>query len=170
MTSEIKIRQELTSDHGMIYSVTEAAFKGKAYAGGDEQIIVDRLRKSGRLSLSLVAHIDDAVVGHIAFSPAKTRDNSQSWFALGPVSVLPKYQGNGIGAKLIRLGLTQVQRQRALGCILTGNPEYYRKFNFELAPEYAPSDSERDHFMLMCFTKVKPNGPLLFDPAFYGEI
>jgi len=164
----IKTRKENNSDHDTIRSVTEIAFRGKPYAGGDEQIVIDRLRKSGKLALSDVALIDDVAVGHIAFSPAKASDNSQPWFALGPVSVLPEYQGNGIGSKLILEGLAQIEKQGALGCVLTGNPNYYRKFDFDLAPEHAPSDEDRDHFMMRCFTNFKPRGPLFFDSAFYG--
>ena len=167
---QASIRQEMDSDVDVIHSITEDAFRGRPYAGGDEQIIIDRLRKLGKLTLSLAALLDDTVVGHIAFSPVSTSDDSQGWFALGPVSVLPKYQRNGIGSKLIREGLAQIEKQGALGCVLTGNPKFYRKFDFELAPASAPSDEERDYFMMRCFTNFEPNGPIFFDSAFYGDV
>ena len=169
-TFQISIREEIDSDIDTIHSITEAAFRGKPYAGGDEQIIIDRLRKSGKLTLSLVALVNDTVIGHIAFSPVSTSDDSQPWLALGPVSVQPKYQHNGVGSELIRKGLAQIEKQGARGCVLTGNPEFYRKFGFELAPESAPSDEERDYFMMRCFTRFKSHGSINFDSAFYGDV
>jgi putative acetyltransferase len=43
-----------------------------------------------------VAEIDGRVVGHIAFSPVKISDGTKDWYGLGPVSVLPEYQKQGI--------------------------------------------------------------------------
>ena len=86
------IRAETAADQHAIRSVTEAAFRGRPYAGGDEQDVIDRLRAAGVLTLSLVAEIDGEIIGHIAFSPAELSDDSQPWFALGPVSVLPEHQ------------------------------------------------------------------------------
>jgi len=166
---KVEIRKENDLDHDEIRRVTEKAFRDKPYAGGDEQIIIDRLRSKGELHLSLVAHANQTIVGHIAFSRAKTSDNSQTWFALGPVSVLPDYQGNGIGTKLILQGLAQVENQGALGCILTGNPNLYRKFDFVLAPDNAPSVHEKSYFMIKRFGSTKPAGPMYFDSAFYGD-
>ena len=74
----ILIREEQFGDEAAIFKITEDAFRGKPYAGGDEQILVDRLRAQKALVLSLVAVDDDkqadasraekTVVGHIAFS------------------------------------------------------------------------------------------------------
>jgi putative acetyltransferase len=163
------IRRERNSDHEAIRSLTEAAFRGMPYAGGDEQHVIDRLRKKDALTLSLVALIDDTVVGHIAFSPANASDNSQPWYALGPVSVLPLHQGNGVGSQLILEGLAQIEGLGALGCILTGNPLYYRRFAFEFAPHNVPSGEAKEYFMLKQFTSFKPSGPMHFDTAFYGD-
>jgi putative acetyltransferase len=139
------------------------------YASGDEQHVIDRLRKKNALSLSLVALIDNIVVGHIAFSPVHASDNSQPWFALGPVSVLPKHQGNGIGSQLILEGLAQIEGLGGRGCILTGNPDYYSRFGFELAPHNVPSGKAKEYFMLKCFASFRPCGPMHFDTAFYGD-
>ena len=165
-----EIRRECSSDYGAIRSITEAAFLGKSFAGGDEQDIIERLREKGALSLSLVALSDDIVVAHVAFSPARAADNSQPWFALGPVSVLPECQGNGIGSLLIVNGLAQIAELDALGCILTGNPTYYRRFGFEHAPNNVPPSESKDFFMMKHFTAFAPNGPVYFDQAFYSDV
>ncbi|NLH48983.1 MAG: N-acetyltransferase [Myxococcales bacterium] len=60
----------------------------------------------GALTISLVAEEEGKVVGHVAFSPVTIADGSESWYALGPVSVLPELQNRGIGSALIRQGLS----------------------------------------------------------------
>jgi putative acetyltransferase len=83
----------------------------------------------------VVAEADDAVVGHIFFSPITIEADRPAPAAsqLSPVAVLPEYQGRGIGSALIRAGLS---RCRAIGwsaVFLVGNPAYYSRFGFQLA-------------------------------------
>lgn len=49
------------------------------------------------LTLSLLAELDGRVVGHIAFSPLTMPGGTSGWYGLGPVSVLPEFQRQGIG-------------------------------------------------------------------------
>jgi len=165
-----EIREEQAKDYAAIYALTERAFKGKPYAGGDEQDLVDRLRACGVLAPSLVAIIDKQIIGHIAFSPATVADRTSPWFALGPVSVLPEHQSKGIGAALIERGLDEIEKRGALGCILTGNPDYYQRFGFEFANANAPSNEPTEFFMLKLLSTSKPTGAFTFHPAFYGEV
>ena len=70
-----------------------------------EQFIIEALRSARALTVSLVAEVDGIVVGHIAFSPVTMSDGTSAWYGLGPVSVHPEYQRNGIGKALIQEGL-----------------------------------------------------------------
>ncbi len=167
--SNIEIREEQSEDYAAIYSVTKLAFRDMPFADGDEQDVIDRLRAQEALSLSLVAIIDKEVIGHIAFSNAFVEDGSQPWFALGPVSVTPTRQLHGIGSALINSGLAKIEQAGALGCILTGNPEYYKRFGFELAPQNVPANEPEKYFMLKLFKDVHPVGKFKFDKAFYGD-
>ncbi len=85
------------------------------------------------------------MVGHIAFSPVSVSDGSADWYGLGPVSVLPEYQGKGVGKALIEEGLSRLKGLNARGCCLVGHPEYYRKAGFEnvsgLAHEGVPPEA-----------------------------
>ncbi len=144
----VELRPEEPADRRDIYTVTADAFRGRPYADGDEQDVIERLRDQGALSLSLVATLAGKVVGHVAFSPALSADGSGPWYALGPVSVTPDLQGRSIGAQLIRAGLDDISDRGALGCILTGNPDYYRRFGFEVTPEHAPLREPGEFFML----------------------
>ena len=77
---------------------------------------MNALRNSGQLTLSLVAEYNNKVMGHIAFSPVSISDQSTGWYDLGPVSVQPEYQAQGIGSKLINDGLAALKDLGAAGC------------------------------------------------------
>ena len=163
----IDIRQEQPGDEEAIYQVTKDAFTGPPYAAGDEQDLVNRLRELGQLSLSLVALDGDEIVGQITFSPVTLSDGSGPWYGLGPVSVTPSRQSEGIGGQLIRAGLDEISKQGALGCVLTGNPVYYHRFGFELAPENVPENEPAEYFQLKLLAADCANGTFEFHAAFY---
>lgn len=166
----INIRGELRSDIPEIRRITELAFREMSYAAGDEHDVVDRLRSSNALSLSLVAAEENRVIGHAAFSPVTVNSEIAPWFALGPVSVTPERQGQGIGSKLIRSGLEQLQSTDALGCILTGNPDYYRRFGFNVCSEHCPACEPQEYFMINQFRPTLIAGQFAFHPAFYNHL
>ena len=168
MSLETRIRPETAADIDAIRNATDLAFRDMPYASGTEADIVNRLRDQGALSLSLVATIDDEVVGHVAFSPAKAADASQPWFTLGPVSVVPERQRQGIGSALMKRGLEILRKQQALGCILTGNPDYYRRFGFEVSPENSVAEEYAEFFMVKRLANINPTGAIAFHAAF-GE-
>jgi putative acetyltransferase len=167
--SKFSIREEVPSDKMAIFQITEAAFRGRPYAGGDEQDLIDGLRACGALSLSLVILDREDVIGQVTFSPAGTGDDSGPWFALGPVSVIPDRQSQKIGSELIIEGLARIEAMGALGCILTGDPAYYKRFGFEFSPKNVPVNEPEEFFMLKLFGDNKANGMFAFHEAFYGE-
>ncbi len=109
--SELTIRRETVADIEAITEVTVAAFKTLAVSHQTEHFIVQGLRLADALTLSLVAEIDECVVGHIAFSPMTIADGTQDWCGLGPISVLPEYHKQGIGKALIREGLDSLKEK-----------------------------------------------------------
>ena len=163
----LTLREERPQEQEAIYALTQAAFAGKPYAGGDEGDVINRLRARGELTLSLVALDGDELVAQATFSPVRSEDESGPWFALGPIAVEPKRQGAGIGGLLIRAGLERLKKAGALGCMLTGNPAYYQRFGFEFAPAQVPPSESPEYFMLNCFTPYRPTGRLYFSHAFY---
>jgi putative acetyltransferase len=110
------------------------------------------------------------VIGQITFSPAIVEDASSPWFALGPVSVVPSRQGEGVGSALIHEGLGRIKSMGALGCILTGDPNYYRKFGFALSPTNAPENEPEQYFQLKLLGGEQPVGKFSFHRAFYEEV
>lgn len=162
------IRPEHPEDRDAIRAVTEAAFCGVAHSNGDEQHIVDRLRTAGALTLSLVADIDGAVVGHVAFSPVGISDGSPGWYGLGPISVEPARQGQGIGSALVREGLARLEAMGAAGCVLVGEPAYYGRFGFRTDPRLRYEGAPPEYFMHVAFSEVYGEGAVTYHPAFYG--
>ncbi|MFT7244196.1 MAG: putative N-acetyltransferase YhbS [Candidatus Azotimanducaceae bacterium] len=55
----IDFREETSADYPLIGELTELAFRGRPYAGGDEQDVIERLRALAALTLSLLAVDDD---------------------------------------------------------------------------------------------------------------
>lgn len=159
------MREEAPDDHAVIGEITAAAFRDVPYASGNEAEVVERLRAAGALLLSLVAVADGTVVGHVAFSAAEPEE--PHWSALGPVSVLPSWQRRGVGSALINAGLDRLARGGAAGCMLVGDPDYYSRFGFRLAPDHLPSGEPPDSFMLRCFGNARPAARLRFHSAFY---
>jgi predicted N-acetyltransferase YhbS len=161
-----EIRKETAADIDAIRSLIRIAFRDMPYASGTEQDIVDRLRAAGDLTISLVAELDEELVGHIAFSPATSSEGSHPWFGLGPVAIDPKHQRKGIGSALIRRGLTGIRSQGAAGCILVGDPGYYKRFDFEVAPANSPDESYASNFMIAVYAGDPELGSISFHKAF----
>ena len=126
----MRISDERREDYAAIYKLIQSAFADKDFSSGTEGPIVDALRKSGDLTLSLVAKRSDSLVGHIAFSPASVGDQCENIYALGPVAVGPKLRYQAIGTELIQAGLARLQAIGARACVLVGDPKYYHRFGF----------------------------------------
>ena len=165
--SPIPIRREAPGDETAIHALTEAAFRDMPFSGGDEQHLIDQLRKDGDLALSLVAkNMDQAIIGHIAFSRVSISDGSTDWFDLGPVSVMPSIQHTGIGSSLIKRGLADIRAMGARGCVLLGNPEYYGRFGFEHDPELLYPGPPAKYFQRLVLKGDAPRGIVTYPPAF----
>ncbi|CUW42993.1 acetyltransferase [Brucella vulpis] len=160
------IRKERPQDAAEIRQVTETAFRPVAYSNQKEGEIVDVLRAAKALTLSLVAEEDGQVLGHIAFSPVLIDGAEKGWYGLGPVSVLPARQGEGIGGKLIREGLAQLCGAGARGCVLLGDPGYYRRFGFKADARLKLPGVPPEYFQCLAFGPDMPQGDVAYHVAF----
>lgn len=160
------IRPETPLDADAIRSLTTAAFENAEHSDGNEAAIVDALRSADALSVSLVATMDGEVVGHVAFSPVTIEGSDIGWFGLGPVSVLPDRQGKGIGADLIKRGLERLRAIEAKGCVLLGDPDYYRRFGFKADQALELAGVPTEYFMSMSLVGSMPRGAVRYHAAF----
>lgn len=168
-TQTLLIRDETENDIAAITDVTIAAFEDMEISNHTEQFVVQALRAAGALTVSLVAEQDGRVVGHIAFSPVTLSDGTADWYGLGPVSVLPSCQRQGIGKALIEAGLARIQELGAKGCCLVGHPLYYRKFGFENPAGLSHEGVPPEVFFTLSFDGHAPQGSVHFHEGFMAD-
>lgn len=160
------IRREKPSDIEMIFDVTETAFKDHSFRHQTEPLIIRDLRAAGALAISLVTEVNGRIVGHIAFSPVTVSDGTMHWYGLGPVSVLPGYQGRRIGSALINKGLALLKSMGAKGCAVVGLPTYHSRFGFQNNPIIIHEGVPQEVFGAKLLAGRMPNGTLEFHEAF----
>jgi putative acetyltransferase len=162
----IQIRPEQPADTERIREVTELAFRHAPHTCGREHLLVGELRASGALTLSLVAVSDLVIVGHIAVSPVTVSESSGNWFGIGPISVLPQCQRQGIGSRLMDSALSELRARGARGCVLVGDPRFYTRFGFQsdgsvIVPGVPPAVS-----LSLRFAQGEDHGIARFHEAF----
>ena len=144
----IEVREETPSDLPAIRYVNEQAF-----GGPEEARLVDMLRASGKVVVSLVAVHQDRIVGHVLFSPVTVSQAPDNFRAVGlaPMSVLPEFQNRGIGSRLVRDGLDACKRLGYDAVVVLGHTHYYPRFGFTRAADYGLDNEYQalDEFMVL---------------------
>ena len=122
----VEVRAEKPSDWSSVRSIHLAAFgdHGEVVAN-----LVDDLRDpvARGEGLSLVAEVEDRLVGHVMFSPSLL-DAPKCLVpvqVLSPIGVIPECQRMGIGTALIRRGVELLSERLVPLVFLEGPPTYY---------------------------------------------
>ncbi|MFO1280887.1 MAG: N-acetyltransferase [Burkholderiales bacterium] len=153
-------------DDPAIDRVVERAFRGHPRSDGTEVAIVRGLRDAGALSVSLVAAIGGEVRGYVAASPVRIAGATGGWHGLGPLAVDPASQRIGLGSALVAECLSALCRLGADGCVVLGDPAYYRRFGFRPIEELVYSGASPAHFLAHPFRAVVPRGEVAYHDAF----
>ncbi len=164
----IRIRKEGPSDSQSIDEVTVAAFLDAPHTDHNEQFIVKALRESGALSVSLVAEANGEIRGHVALSPVTISDGSDSWYGLGPLSVHPDNQRQGIGSLLVKSAIQELRNIDAHGCVLLGDPQYYHRFGFKSYECLILSGVPLEYFQALLLQGDLPKGTVSYHESFYS--
>ena len=147
----IKLRLEQPADFRRVEEITRIAFSypGRVERGGigcpfEHWMVNELRRRDGYTDLSIVATMDEEIVGHIICSKAEVRCENEILPVLniGPISVLPEYQRKGVGKALI---YEMIDRAKQLGhgaILFWGRPEYYPQFGFVAASSYGITDAD----------------------------
>lgn len=146
--------------------VTAEAFAPMPFGNGTEAQLIESLRAAGALTVSLVAIMDEALVGHISFSPVMINDRPGNWYQLSPLSVIPPLQRRGVGSALIASGLHRLKDLCAGGCVLTGDPDYYGRFGFNSDPALTYQARPSRYFQRLVLDETPVSGDVKFHPAF----
>ena len=163
----IEIRRERPDDVGAIREVNARAFGAPV-----EARLVDLLRARGQAVISLVAQRGDQVVGHILFSPVTITNRvdeaggqacaTESLRAVGlaPMSVLPEFQNQGIGSRLVRVGLAACQVAGYDIVVVLGHVAFYPRFGFATATDYGLQNEydATDAFMVLALRQGALDG------------
>lgn len=165
-TATATVRQERHDDHEAVARVVGAAFGSAA-----EARLVEAVRSSvyALPELTLVAEIDDAVVGHVMISyvPLEGSCSRRLVPSLSPLAVAPDHQGRGIGSRLVREATERADEAGEPLVVLEGSPAYYGRLGFEHSvphgihidlPDWAPPEA----------AQVKRLGA--YDPAIRGRV
>ena len=161
------VRPETAGDFAGIRRVNESAF-----GTSEEADLVDSLRNDGDVLVSVVAVLDQQIVGHILFSRMSidTKAARIPAVALAPMAVAPSYQRQGIGGRLIARGLDDLRALSERIVIVVGHPTYYPRFGFSserarsLEHPFAP-----DAFMVLELSRDALDGVrgrVRYPPAF----
>ena len=146
----IEIRKENKKDYEEIYNVVKTAFETAEHSDGNEQDLVVSLRTSKNFipELSLVAIQDKKIVGYILFTKIKIGKYEE--LALALLAVLPNYQKQGIGKKLIEKGHRIAKGLGFHYSVVLGSEKYYSKSGYVPASRYgikAPFEVLDENFM-----------------------
>lgn len=164
--AQVTIRSESRSDVAAIHLLTKEAFRHAEHSSFTEQFITDALRESGMLTISLVAIDHNKVIGHVAISPVALSDGTSGWYGLGPVAVLPQRQGQGIGFLLITRALQGLRQKGAQGCVVLGEPRFYRRFGFRAEASLALFGVPPEYFQSLSFVERIPTAQVQYHASF----
>ncbi|MFD1292593.1 GNAT family N-acetyltransferase [Lutibacter holmesii] len=162
---EITIRKETEIDFENVFNLIKKAFESEKLSDHKEQFLVERLRKSNAFisELSIVAEINEEIIGHILLTKLKIK-NKVSVFeslALAPVSVLPKFQRKGIGEKLIVAAHKKASELGYKSIVLLGHTDYYPKFGYKQADKFGivfPFEAPKENCMVKELVENGLNG------------
>ncbi len=150
----VQLRQEKETDFTAVFDLIKEAFESEQMSDHQEQFLVERLRNSNAFipELSIVAEIEDKVVGYILLTKLKIKNNRNEFdsLALAPVCVLPAYQGKGIGGRLIEHAHTIAQKLGHRSIVLLGHENYYPKYGYLQADRFGielPFDVPKENCM-----------------------
>ncbi len=130
----VAVRFEKPGDVSAIHTLHASSYPTDAEAN-----LVDSLRQTSHLTVSLVAVADGSVVGHFAFSPVAVA-NGAVGVGLAPVAVVQSHRRRGIAARLIEAGLGECRSLGIGWAVVLGKPTYYMRFGFRPASAFGLSD------------------------------
>ncbi|MGG7177149.1 GNAT family N-acetyltransferase [Clostridium paraputrificum] len=171
------VTKEKQEEFSEVEKVVEEAFKEAEFTDHNEHNLVKKLRNSSAFisDLSLVAKIDNKIIGHILYTELNIMegDKRRKALALAPLAVLPEFQGKAVGSKLVRESLEKAKELGYGGVIVLGHENYYPKFGFIPAWKYgikAPFDVPEDAFMALELKKdyfKNVNGTVEYSKEFF---
>ena len=163
------IRQETKEDYEIVYALVKQAFAQAEHCDGNEQDLVAALRKSRAFvpELSLVAERDGEIAGHILFTEAMV--GFETVLALAPLSVLPRFQRQGIGTALVLEGHRIARKLGHSYSLVLGSETYYPRLGYIPANSFGvevPNGMPPANFLAV---KLREDAPVLHGAVVYAK-
>ncbi len=143
MTDQLEIRESRPDDATGIEQLYPGAFP-------DEDLLplVRELLGQESIVLSLVGIADQALAGHVLFTPCNLAEIPETVALLGPLAVAPAWQRQGVGTTLVGTGLQRLESAGMARVYVLGDPAYYSRFGFApdagVKPPYPLPEAWRD--------------------------
>ncbi|MCL2116435.1 MAG: N-acetyltransferase [Methanobrevibacter sp.] len=158
---EIILRIEEEHDYGIVEELTREAFWNVHCPGCDEHLLIHNLRNKKEFikNLDFVAIYNNKIVGNIVYCKTKIIGSTKEYAVLtfGPLSVIPKYQNNGIGSKLINHTVKLAKEMGYKSIIIYGDLEYYKRFGFRHSKEYEITNKDKKYPAPLLVKELYPN-------------
>jgi predicted N-acetyltransferase YhbS len=144
---DVGLRNETVSDFETVEGLTREAFWNHHVPGCDEHYLLHIMRKADSFirELDIVAEVNGKIVGNIVYTKAKIIDDNGGYhnvISFGPISVLPDFQGKGIGKILIEHTKTMAKELDYTAILIYGDPDYYSRAGFTAAENYKIGTSD----------------------------
>ena len=164
---DIRLAQE--TDLDSILKVIESAFSDE-----ENKVIMNLVQELHQETnspsiKSLVAEVDNQVIGYVSFSPIFLKtDSSIVGYILAPLAVSPEHQKQGVGSNLINAGIEMLTKDGVGVLMVYGDPAYYGRFGFkeEIGHSFLPPYTLQYPFgwtgMMLNGTDV-PEEPIQFE-------
>jgi len=176
----IVIRPERPGDYRETEIITREAFCDIYKPGCDEHLVAHKLRETAAFvrELDLVACEGERIVGNIMYTKARVigpGGEAREVLCLGPISVLPEHQGQGIGGRLIEESVARAREMGFAGVFLMGNPAYYSKFGFRKAEGFDVRTSDGKSYDYFMGLELAPgrlkgvSGNFFYDESFHVD-
>ena len=145
MNSDLIIRESNSSDLHNILAVERAAFGSEEEADLVRNLLND---PTAEPRLSLLALQKQQAIGHILFTGGYLNPEIDLKVSiLAPLAVIPDYQKQGVGGRLIKEGLAILEKEGVDLVFVLGHPSYYPLHGFKPAvpagfepPYYKPQE------------------------------
>lgn len=156
------LRNINTNDYKEVEILTREAFWNIYRPGCCEHLVIYNMHKNKKSieELELVAVYNKKIVGHIAYTKGHIKGiDNETFITFGPLSIMPEFQGKGIGSKLISTTLQKAGQLGYSAVFITGDNNYYSRFGFESASKYGvymegvPMEDEAPFFMVKSLRK-----------------
>ncbi len=174
------LRRETPPDYKTVENVTREAFWNHHGPGCEEHYLMHIMRDADAFipELDFVAEIDGEIVGNIVYTKSKIvgdDDVEHEVLTFGPVSVLPAYQGKGIGSELIEHTKWLAKEMGYKAILIYGDPAYYKRFGFVQAEQYDIRTADNYYAVPLLASVLEPGalskiqGRFFEDDAFHFD-